>query len=65
VLRGLSNVDAATSDVSEVAKAIVAAVDASPGQSPFRLHIDPWNDGAEVVNTVRDLIRRDFTERPN
>ncbi|KAH8800440.1 short-chain dehydrogenase/reductase SDR [Xylogone sp. PMI_703] len=61
VLKGLSSGgDAVASDVTEVAKAIVAAVEAPTGQTPFRIHIDPWNDGAEIVNAVRDLIRRDF-----
>jgi hypothetical protein len=33
------------------------------GQRPFRVHVDPANDGAETVNRVGDLVRRDFYRR--
>ena len=46
-----------------VAKAIVEVVDTPAGQRPFRVHIDPSHDGAEVVAAVADRIRVDFYRR--
>lgn len=50
-------------DPSEVARAISRVVDTPKGQRPFRIHIDPVDDGAEAVNTVGDQVRRDFYHR--
>ncbi len=50
-------------DPSEVARAVVRVVDTPTGQRPFRVHIDPANDGAETVNAVGDRIRREFYHR--
>jgi len=47
-------------DVSEVAKAIVKVVDMPFGTRPFRAHIDPANDGAEIVNGVADRVRAEL-----
>ena len=33
------------------------------GKRPFRTHIDPAQDGCEVVNTVADRIRAEFLRR--
>lgn len=33
------------------------------GQRPFRLHIDPADDGAEKVNDLGDKVREDFYRR--
>ena len=40
-----------------VAEAIVKVVDAPFGKRPFRVHIDPTEDGAEVVFGVVDRVR--------
>jgi NAD(P)-dependent dehydrogenase (short-subunit alcohol dehydrogenase family) len=50
-------------DPSEVARAVVRVVDTPTGQRPFRVHIDPANDGAETVNAVGDRIRWEFYHR--
>jgi NAD(P)-dependent dehydrogenase (short-subunit alcohol dehydrogenase family) len=50
-------------DVAEVAAAIVDVVDMPHGTRPFRVHIDPANDGAAVVNAVADRIRVEFLTR--
>jgi NAD(P)-dependent dehydrogenase (short-subunit alcohol dehydrogenase family) len=50
-------------DVSAVADAIVEIVDMPHGTRPFRRHIDPADDGAEVVNAVADRIRVEFLRR--
>jgi NAD(P)-dependent dehydrogenase (short-subunit alcohol dehydrogenase family) len=50
-------------DPHAVAEAIVTVVDTPLGHRPFRIHIDPADDGAETVNRVGDLVRRDFYGR--
>lgn len=50
-------------DVAEVARAIVRVVDAPKGTRPFRVHIDPADDGASVVNAVADRVRTEFLHR--
>jgi hypothetical protein len=46
-----------------VAKAVVRVVDAPKGTRPFRVHIDPADDGASVVNAVADRVRAEFLHR--
>jgi NAD(P)-dependent dehydrogenase (short-subunit alcohol dehydrogenase family) len=50
-------------NVADVAKAIVEVVDVPHGTRPFRVHIDPADDGAAVVNAVADRIRVEFLHR--
>lgn len=50
-------------DVAAVAEAIVKIVDMPFGKRPFRIHIDPAQDGCEVVNAVADRIRAEFLRR--
>lgn len=59
-LAELSPVDA---DVAEVAAAIVDIVDTPHGKRPFRVHVDPADDGAAVVSAVADRIRAEFLNR--
>lgn len=53
----------ADADVGAVADAVVRVVAMSPGRRPFRVHIDPADDGAAVVNAVADHIRAWFLGR--
>jgi len=50
----------ADADVADVAKAIVNVVDRPFGKRPFRAHIDPAQDGAEIVNGVADRVRAEL-----
>ncbi|SIQ91548.1 SDR family NAD(P)-dependent oxidoreductase [Micromonospora avicenniae] len=50
-------------DVAEVAAAVVRVVDVPHGKRPFRVHIDPADDGSEVVSVVADRIRSEFLTR--
>ncbi|TDV41731.1 SDR family oxidoreductase [Actinophytocola oryzae] len=50
-------------DAAEVARAIVRVVAAPKGTRPFRVHVDPSDDGATVVNAVADRIRAEFLHR--
>lgn len=59
-LRGLAALEPAEADPAEVARAIVRVVDAPFGKRPFRVHVDPSQDGAEVVSAVADRVRREL-----
>jgi NAD(P)-dependent dehydrogenase (short-subunit alcohol dehydrogenase family) len=50
----------ADADPTEVARQVVALVDRPKGERPFRVYIDPAQDGAEEVFRIGDRIRRDF-----
>jgi hypothetical protein len=50
----------ADADVADVAKAIVDVVDTSFGKRRFRAHVDPTQDGAEIVNGVADRVRAEL-----
>jgi NAD(P)-dependent dehydrogenase (short-subunit alcohol dehydrogenase family) len=51
-LKGLALLEPADADVGAVAEAVVQIVDMPFGKRPFRAHIDPSQDGAEIVNGV-------------
>lgn len=59
----LAELSPADADPTEVARQIAAVVDLPKGRRPFRVHIDPADDGAEVVNAVGDRVRREFYRR--
>jgi len=63
IMNGQLAVVPADADVTDVAKAIVRAVDTPFGQRPFRVYIDPAQDGAEVVGAVADRVRAEFLRR--
>jgi NAD(P)-dependent dehydrogenase (short-subunit alcohol dehydrogenase family) len=50
-------------DAALVADAIVGVVDAPFGKRPFRVHIDPTQDGAEVAFAVIDRVRNEMLHR--
>ena len=62
-LRGLAALEPADADPQAVAAAIVGVVDAPYGRRPFRVHVDPAQDGAEVVNGVADRVRAELLRR--
>ena len=59
----LADLAPADQDPTEVARAIVDLVHRPKGQRPFRVHIDPVDDGAKVVFDVGDRIRSEFYRR--
>ena len=63
VMKGFSAIVPADADVSAVADAIVNVVDLPLGKRPFRVHIDPTEDGAEVTNKVMDRVRAELLRR--
>lgn len=63
VMTGFASIVPADADASAVAEAIVKIVDTPFGKRPFRVHIDPTQDGAEVVNMVSDRVRAELLRR--
>jgi len=62
-LKGLAALEPADADAATVADAVVQVVDAPFGKRPFRVHIDPSQDGAEIVNGVADRVRAELLWR--
>ncbi|AYG67147.1 MULTISPECIES: SDR family oxidoreductase [unclassified Rhizobium] len=62
-LKGLASLEPADADAASVATAIVEVVDMPFGTRPFRTHIDPSEDGAEIVNGVADRVRAELFRR--
>ena len=59
-LKGLASLEPADADAASVATEIVRVVGLPFGKRPFRTHIDPSQDGAEVVNGVADRVRAEL-----
>ena len=53
----------ADADASMVSDEIARIVALPEGQRPYRVHIDPANDGSAEVSEVADKIRREFLTR--
>ena len=62
-LKGLASLEPADADAGAVAEATVKVVDTPFGKRPFRVHIDPAQDGAEIVNGVADRVRAELFRR--
>ena len=62
-LKGLSALEPPNADAAEVAEAIARVVDMPFHKRPFRVHIDPSQDGAEIVNGVADRVRAELLRR--
>ncbi|MFI9486043.1 SDR family oxidoreductase [Promicromonospora sp. NPDC052451] len=50
-------------DVSLVSDEIARIVALPAGQRPYRVHIDPADDGSEAVSDLADRTRREFLDR--
>ncbi|MDB5368137.1 MAG: short-chain dehydrogenase/reductase [Rhodospirillales bacterium] len=62
-MKGLASLEPADADVAEVARAIADIVDTAHGKRPFRVHVDPSQDGAEIVNAMADRVRAEMFRR--
>lgn len=62
-LANLAACEPADADPASVAAAVVDVVAAPYGQRPFRVHVDPSDDGCAVVAAVADRIRAEFLRR--
>jgi NAD(P)-dependent dehydrogenase (short-subunit alcohol dehydrogenase family) len=63
VSKKLTELSPADADPSEVARQIVKVVDTPKGSRPFRVSVDPADDGAEDVFRVGDRVRQWFYQR--
>jgi NAD(P)-dependent dehydrogenase (short-subunit alcohol dehydrogenase family) len=63
VMTGFASIVPPDADAAAVGEAIVKVVDAPFGKRPFRVHVDPTKDGAEVVNMVCDRVRAELLRR--
>jgi NAD(P)-dependent dehydrogenase (short-subunit alcohol dehydrogenase family) len=59
----MSAIEPPDADVTEVARAIVTVVGTEKGKRPYRVHVDPSDDGAAVVFGVGDRVRAEFLRR--
>jgi NAD(P)-dependent dehydrogenase (short-subunit alcohol dehydrogenase family) len=63
IMKAFSAIVPPEADAASVADAIVNVVDMPFGQRPFRVHIDPTQDGAEVAFAVIDRVRNEMLHR--
>ena len=63
VQKAFAAIEPADADAAAVADAIVEVVDTPFGKRPFRVHIDPTQDGADVGFTVLDRLRAEMLHR--
>ncbi len=63
VQKAFGEIVPADADVSAVAVAIVDVVNAPFGKRPFRVHIDPSEDGANIGFMVLDRLRAEMLHR--
>jgi len=63
IMKAFSAIVPPEADAASVADAIVKIVDRPFGQRPFRVHIDPTQDGAEVAFAVIDRVRNEMLHR--
>ena len=63
IMKGFASIVPSDADVSAVADAIANVIDTPFGKRPFRVHVDPSNDGAAVVFPVMDRVRTELLRR--
>ena len=63
VAEKLAGITPADADVSTVAEELARVVGLPKGERPFRVHIDPADDGGWLVAEVGDRIRSEFLRR--
>ena len=63
IMKAFSAIVPADADASLVADAIVKVVDLPFGKRPFRVHIDPTQDGADIAFGVIDRVRSEMLHR--
>jgi NAD(P)-dependent dehydrogenase (short-subunit alcohol dehydrogenase family) len=63
VMKGFASIVPPDADAAAVGEAIVNVVNAPFGKRPYRVHVDPTSDGAEVANMVLDRVRAELLRR--
>jgi NAD(P)-dependent dehydrogenase (short-subunit alcohol dehydrogenase family) len=62
-LKGLAQLSPRDPDPQRVASAIADVVEMPFGQRPLRIHFDPDDDGAALVNGIADRVRAELLRR--
>jgi NAD(P)-dependent dehydrogenase (short-subunit alcohol dehydrogenase family) len=62
-LNGLAQLSPQDPDPEAIARAIAKVIDTPFGERPLRIHFDPDDDGAAVVNGVADRARAELLRR--
>jgi hypothetical protein len=60
ILKGFELTSPPDADASQVAKVIVDVFNMPFGTRPFRVHIDPAQDGVKIVNGIADRLRAEM-----
>jgi NAD(P)-dependent dehydrogenase (short-subunit alcohol dehydrogenase family) len=63
ILKAFAAIVPPDADAGAVADAIVRVVDMPFGKRPFRVHVDPTQDGADVAFAVMDRVRAEMLHR--
>jgi NAD(P)-dependent dehydrogenase (short-subunit alcohol dehydrogenase family) len=63
IMKAFAAIVPADADAAAVGDAIVGVIDLPFGKRPFRVHIDPTHDGAEVSFAVIDRMRTEMLHR--
>jgi NAD(P)-dependent dehydrogenase (short-subunit alcohol dehydrogenase family) len=63
VMKGFGSIVPPDADAAAVGEAIVNVINAPFGKRPYRVHVDPTSDGAEVTNMVLDRVRAELLHR--
>jgi hypothetical protein len=63
VMKAFAAIVPADADAAAVGDAIARVIDMPFGKRPFRVHIDPTHDGAEVSFAVIDRMRTEMLHR--
>ncbi|STY44592.1 D-beta-hydroxybutyrate dehydrogenase [Listeria grayi] len=59
----LAEIEPADADPSSVAAEIVRIISLLAGERPYRVHVDPTDDGSKAVSDIADQNRIDFLNR--
>ncbi|MFC3738684.1 SDR family oxidoreductase [Paractinoplanes deccanensis] len=59
----MAALEPADADPAQIARIVADVVATEKGKRPFRVHYDPNDDGAVVVNAVADRVRTEFLDR--
>ena len=62
-LKGSNDMCPPDADPGEFARPIANVVNAPYGKKPFRVHVEPANDGSEAANAVAEQVREQYLRR--
>lgn len=62
-LEGVEKLQPKDADMSQVSKMMAEVVEMPHGTRPYRVHVDPLDDGSEAVSDVADKVREDMLRK--